>query len=171
VTNIELYLGLGSNQGERASYLTQAVELLTKRVGEYVRSSAVYESEPWGFACDTPFLNQVVVVRTSLAPKDILREIEAIERDLGRIRSSTQRYTPRTIDIDILLYGESVIDVPPSLVVPHPHIVERRFVLVPLVEVAPTGSHPLIGTTWSDLLTTCCDTGWVRKYEGARGER
>lgn len=163
--NTEVYLGLGSNQDDRADYLAKAIQRLAQRVGRCKRCSAVYESEPWGFECNTSFFNQVVVLQSLLPPKSILQEIGAIEHELGRIRSNTERYTSRTIDIDLLLFGNEIICEPPDLVVPHPRIEQRRFVLIPLVEIAPYGLHPILGVTWADLLAACNDAGWVRKLE------
>ena len=163
---VEVYLELGTNLGVREQYLTRAISLLAERVGAVVRCSAIYESEPWGFECNASFLNQIIVVGTDLTARAVLCEIGAIERDLGRIRSVTERYTSRTIDIDILLYGDRVIAEPPDLIVPHPRMAERRFVLVPLVEVASQGVHPVLHKTWVELLAVCPDTGWVRKWEG-----
>ena len=104
-------------------------------------------------------------IANPLPPEGVLREIGVIERELGRIRSVTERYTSRTIDIDILLFGNEVINRPPDLVVPHPRMEQRRFVLVPLVEIAPNEQHPILGSSWTELLATCNDTGWVRKLE------
>lgn len=163
---VEVYLELGTNLGFREQYLSRAISLLAERVGAVVRCSAIYESEPWGFKCNASFLNQIVIINTDLSVRTVLRNIGAIERDLGRVRSVTERYTSRTIDIDILLYGDKVIAEPPDLIVPHPRIAERRFVLIPLVEVASQGVHPVLHKTWAELLAVCPDTGWVRKWEG-----
>jgi len=171
VSTTYVYLELGSNLGERAQYLAAAKELLTRRVGECVRASSIYESEPWGFESDTSFLNQVVVLSTTLTPEDLLKAIAAIEHDLGRVRSPHQRYSSRTIDIDILLYGDRIIDSSPNLIVPHPRMSERRFVLLPMIEVAPTGRHPLLNITWQELLTQCNDTGWVTIWKPESTEK
>lgn len=140
-------IGLGSNVGDRVEHLRRAVRALTA-VGSVVGRSAVYETAPVGGPAQGPFLNAVVVVDTALSPQDLLAELLAIERIEGRERRV--RWGPRTLDLDILLYGRIAVDVP-GLEVPHPRLRERRFVLEPLLEawpdaVLPDGTPPVLET-------------------------
>ncbi len=158
-----LYLGLGSNQGDRLHNLEAMVNAFPHF--QLVAQSSVYESEPWGFACETPFLNQVLILDVGAQPPHpltILENIREVEDRLGRRRTAGVRYASRTADIDILCYMGYVIDTP-ELTIPHPQIPYRRFVLEPLVEIDPEGRHPLLGLTWQELLAACGDTGWVRR--------
>jgi 2-amino-4-hydroxy-6-hydroxymethyldihydropteridine diphosphokinase len=135
------YIGLGGNLGDRRSYLDRAVELLEREDGiEVVARSAVRETEPVGYADQPPFLNAAVAVETDLEPRDLLDRLLAIERTLGRERAGP-RFGPRTIDLDLLLLGDRVID-EPGLVVPHPRLHERRFVLEPLHDLDPELALP-----------------------------
>jgi 2-amino-4-hydroxy-6-hydroxymethyldihydropteridine diphosphokinase len=141
-------LGLGSNVGDRLETLTSAVYALDDVEGLVVEDvSGVYETPPWpppgepGAVEQDPYLNLVVRGVTSLDPHDLLAELQLIEAAYGRDRASEQRWGPRTIDIDVLLHGEREIDTP-DLVVPHPRLAERAFVLVPLLEVMPGGALP-----------------------------
>ena len=136
------YLGLGSNLGDRAANIRQARRCLDATNGIRVRDvSSIYETEPWGVTEQPRFLNCAVGIETSLDPAQLLESVKTIERDMGRV--ATIRYGPRPIDIDILLYGDSVIDSEtPDLKIPHARIVERAFVLVPLAEVAGEVWHP-----------------------------
>ena len=161
--NERVYLGLGSNVGDRAAHLARMCVGIGCKIGSVVSQSSLYESEPWGFECSTSFFNQVVVVETELSPESILDAIAVIEQQLGRQRPQGVRYAARTADIDILLYGELVIHTPPRLVVPHPQIPYRRFVLAPLCEVAPEGFHPTLGRSWRELWAACPDTGWIKR--------
>jgi 2-amino-4-hydroxy-6-hydroxymethyldihydropteridine diphosphokinase len=128
------YIGLGSNLGDREASIAQALGLLPG-VGEVVAVSSVRETDPWGYADQPPFLNAVAAVETALSARELLAELLQIERSLGRTREGS-RYGPRTIDLDILLFGDAVID-EPGLAVPHPHLHERRFALEPLHELDP----------------------------------
>jgi 2-amino-4-hydroxy-6-hydroxymethyldihydropteridine diphosphokinase len=135
------YIGLGGNLGDRRSYLDRAVELLEREDGiEVVARSAVRETEPVGYADQPPFLNAAVAIETDLEPRDLLDRLLAIERTLGRERAGP-RFGPRTIDLDLLLLGDRVID-EPGLVVPHPRLHERRFVLEPLHDLDPELALP-----------------------------
>ena len=129
------YLGLGSNLGDREGFLRQAVALLAAEGDIRVKKvSSIYETEPVGFTDQGAFLNAVVVVETELSVVELLSKCLAVEQKLQRVRDV--RWGPRTIDIDILLFGEQTID-DPKLIVPHPRLRERLFVLIPLHEVAP----------------------------------
>lgn len=133
----DTYLSLGSNLGDRHALLVQAIDLLARRVGRLVRCSSFIETEPWGFQSEHPFLNAVVLMRTDLTPRQLLTETQDIERRLGRTHKSCQgHYADRTIDIDILLYGDLRLATP-ELTIPHPRMCERDFVLRPLREINP----------------------------------
>ncbi|MEX2204392.1 MAG: 2-amino-4-hydroxy-6-hydroxymethyldihydropteridine diphosphokinase [Actinomycetota bacterium] len=137
--SVSAYLALGSNLGDRLDTLQRAVELLDARPGiDVVRSSRVYETEPVG-PPQPAYLNAVVEVRTDLEPHELLKETQAVEDELGRVRA--ERWGPRTIDIDVLTFDDRVID-EPGLVVPHPRMHERGFVLVPLGELDPDPMLP-----------------------------
>jgi 2-amino-4-hydroxy-6-hydroxymethyldihydropteridine diphosphokinase len=127
------FVGLGSNLGDRLAHLERAAELLAA-AGDAVAASSVYETEPVGGPEQGPYLNAVVELSTTDAPRQILERCRAAERDAGRTR--TVRFGPRTLDADVLLVGDERVD-EPDLVVPHPRMYERRFVLVPLSELAP----------------------------------
>lgn len=156
------FLGLGSNLGDRAGMLSAALSLLSGPDLRIIRTSRVYESPPWGKPDQPPFLNQVVEVETTLSPEMLLARCREIEDALGRVRR--ERWGPRTIDIDILLYGDLVIETS-DLVVPHAELRRRAFVLVPLAEVAPALRLPT-GETVQDLLTTVPDRAAVRVGSG-----
>jgi 2-amino-4-hydroxy-6-hydroxymethyldihydropteridine diphosphokinase len=160
---IVIFLGIGTNQGDRDENMETAVALINASVGEILAVSGVYETDPWGFESDSKFLNSVVKVTTRLSPLALLKKLQEIEEKLGRIRS-LNRYSSRTIDIDILLYGSRIIR-KKMLTVPHPCMPERRFVLVPLCDIEPEGIHPVLEKTFSDLLKECTDSGIVTKYD------
>ena len=155
-----VYLGLGSNLGCRKTNLDQALEHIRRlprsqsqsvqetRWARVTRSSSIYETQPWGYAGQGPFLNQVLEVETTVSAQCLLYEVKAAEETMGRVPSV--RYGPRAIDIDILLYGDEVID-RPDLQVPHPRLHQRAFVLVPLAELAPDLIHPTLGISVGHL--------------------
>jgi 2-amino-4-hydroxy-6-hydroxymethyldihydropteridine diphosphokinase len=154
-----LYIALGSNLGERAANLRAALDLLPPQVAVLAESN-IYETPPWGITDQPAFLNMVIQAETALAPVELLKHLKDIETRLGRAPAA--RYGPRLIDLDILFYGEQVIDSPP-LVIPHPRLHERGFVLVPLAELAPELRHPLLGKTIRELLANI-DTAGIRLY-------
>lgn len=153
-----VYLGLGSNLGDRMGSLTMAVERLSQKLT--IREiSSVYETEPLGFREQPLFLNAVVSTVTELGPFDLLRFVKQIESDLGR--KPGLRNAPRPIDIDILFCGDLVTHTP-ELTIPHPGVAERAFVLVPLVEIAPDFVHPLSRRRVVELLAEVDGLGGVR---------
>jgi 2-amino-4-hydroxy-6-hydroxymethyldihydropteridine diphosphokinase len=132
---MEIYIGLGSNLGNKELHLQTAIDEIEKRIGHVVRQSAFIESEPWGFESDNTFVNAVIAVDTDMTPTDVLKETQKIEREMGRTHKSVNgHYADRTIDIDILLFGNMEIDTP-ELTIPHPRMNERDFVIVPLREI------------------------------------
>lgn len=150
-----IFLSLGSNLGDRGQNLKKGIGLLEQLAGRPVAISSIYETEPWGCDSDLDFYNQVIELFTSLRPLPLLETIHDIEKICGRDRSAP-RYAPRTLDIDILFYGDSVLKMP-ELVVPHPNLQERQFVLVPLTEIAPNLVHPLLNKSMEQLLHECGD--------------
>lgn len=166
----DLYLLMGGNQDDRLQLIHSATDLIQQRIGSVVASSRIYETAPWGtFAPDEKpqnFLNQALLVRTSLPPRQALAEALDIEKALGRLRPSAQHpclYSNRPIDIDLILYDDLVIDTP-ELTLPHPRMHLRRFVLQPLSDIAPNIIHPIYSKTITQLLDTCPDTSFCSCY-------
>lgn len=149
----QVYLLLGSNQGDRISYLRQARTAL-RSLGNVQASSSIYETAAWGLTTQPAFLNQALLLETDRKPLDLLQEILLIEKMLGRERK--ERYGPRTLDIDILLYDDLVLQ-HERLTLPHPELTNRRFALTALCEIAGTAVHPVFEQTLDELLTQCPD--------------
>ena len=136
-----VYLGLGTNLGDREGNIQQAIHLIGERVGTVVRQSSLIETEPWGFESPNKFLNAVILCETERTPREVLRLTQKIERDMGRRKKtslnsklSPLNYSDRPIDIDILLYDDITVD-EPDLKIPHPLMYERDFVMIPLKEI------------------------------------
>jgi 2-amino-4-hydroxy-6-hydroxymethyldihydropteridine diphosphokinase len=143
-----IYLGVGSNLGDRVVNLRQAKDSLAPEV-QVIAVSPIYETVPWGFQDQPAFLNQVLQVSTGLSPLDLLAYLKKIEVAMGRV--PTVRYGPRVIDLDILLFHDQVVCLP-DLVIPQPHLEERAFVLTPLADLAPALVHPVLSLTILQLL-------------------
>jgi 2-amino-4-hydroxy-6-hydroxymethyldihydropteridine diphosphokinase len=157
----KVYLALGTNLGDRAKNLLDAIARLETPALHVLRASSIYETEPRDVLDQPWFLNQVIQAETSLFPRQLLSFIQKIEREMGRKRG--QPKGPRLIDIDLLLYGSAIITTP-LLEVPHPRMSERRFVLEPLAELAPDLRHPESARTVRELLSRVASQS-VRKYE------
>ncbi|WP_025743860.1 2-amino-4-hydroxy-6-hydroxymethyldihydropteridine diphosphokinase [Aquimarina pacifica] len=154
-----IHISLGSNISNRIEFLQNAINEVYKTIGDIVSISRVYETPAWGFNSD-PFYNACILVRTFLTTSDALDKLLAIENLLGRNRTNTDGYQARTIDLDIIFSSEGIIDTK-KLQVPHPHMQDRKFVLVPLVDIAETEIHPVLQQTVQQLLTNTSDNSTV----------
>lgn len=155
-----VFLILGGNLGEREKNLAKALEKIVGAGAVIKHISSVYETEPWGVAGQPNYYNMVVEILTSLDAEPLMRTILNIEEDMGRVR--TEKYNARTIDIDILLFNDEVID-SETVQIPHPRMQERRFVLEPLSEIAPDLIHPSLHKSINALLEACTDPNKVKK--------
>ncbi|MGQ9571612.1 MAG: 2-amino-4-hydroxy-6-hydroxymethyldihydropteridine diphosphokinase [Dehalococcoidia bacterium] len=170
-----VYLGLGANMGDRLANLRAALRRL-QTLARLEEVSSLYETEPQGVTDQPPFLNAVCRVTTGLEPPALLRFLQNLEHELGR-QPGGQRWGPRPIDLDILLYDDRLVDTP-ELEIPHPRLAERAFVLAPLCELAPQFRHPLLGKTMKELLAAVSTKGakkiarkgWEKSAK-TRGER
>jgi 2-amino-4-hydroxy-6-hydroxymethyldihydropteridine diphosphokinase len=176
----EVFVLLGSNRGDRMEYLDRAFQMISEFAGIILKKSSVYETAPWGFDDPISFLNQVIEIETNLHPNELLEHLLTIETKLGRIRPFSAcgcsiqppperpaqmnpdnqdtefHYQGRTIDLDILFYGDKLVFTD-DLMVPHPRLHERNFTLIPLNEIAPGMVHPLLKKSISSLLKECRD--------------
>ena len=146
-----VYLGLGTNLGDKEQNLRMSIKKIEERIGNVVSLSAFYATAPWGFSSENSLLNAAVCVETTLSPLQVLEETQRIERELGRTEKSVNGlYADRLIDIDLLLYDDRVMDAE-GLILPHPLMTERRFVMEPLSEIAPDVVHPVLHKTMKEL--------------------
>ena len=162
------YLSLGSNLGDRVGFVQQATSLLSadEKI-KLVSTSSFYETEPWNFKTNNWFVNAVIIISTSYYPEELLKVCLRVESQLGRNRNEESGYNDRTIDIDILFYDDKIIDEHTGgidLTIPHPHVHQRAFVLVPLLEVAPAFVHPVLKKSISDIYDEIDDPEAVLLY-------
>jgi 2-amino-4-hydroxy-6-hydroxymethyldihydropteridine diphosphokinase len=158
---IDVFLLLGSNLGNRQLFLKQAVDHIEEEIAPVVKASSVYETQSWGKTEEPDYLNQVVLIKTDLPARTVLDKILAIELELGRVRE--EKWGSRTIDIDILFYGEEIIN-EHGLHVPHPQLHNRRFTLEPLVEISAGLVHPVLGKTILELKNELNDDLIVKRF-------
>ncbi len=156
----EAYLGLGSNLGNKKLNLEKAYDLISTEIGQIIGFSSFYITEPWVVSDQDEYLNCVVRVFTDFEPSFLLAQLHKIEDKIGRVRD--EKWGSRIIDIDLLYYGKYVID-RDDLIIPHPELTERNFVLTPLAEIAPDYSHPVFRLTNQELLNLCTDKSKVLK--------
>lgn len=154
------YLLTGANLGNRHEQLAEAMFAIGNKCGKLIDYSSIYETQAWGKTDQNDFLNQAIMIETSLSAESLLKEALAIETFMGRSR--TDKYAPRTIDIDLLFFNRQVIN-EPGLVIPHPELQNRRFVLEPMNEIAPALIHPKFYKTIRELLAECSDSLQVKK--------
>ncbi len=158
-----VFLGIGTNIGNREENIRYALTRINEFIGKVLKTSCIYETEPWGFTAENQFLNMAIEVETILSPSDLLVMINRIETFLGRNRME-RKYVSRTIDIDILLYKDQIIN-DRNLEVPHPLMHKRKFVLVPLNEIASGFEHPVFKRSIAYLLEACKDTSRVKHFK------
>ena len=157
------YLSLGSNQGNKLVNLQEAINSIAEKIGAVIKISAIYKTAAWGFESDD-FYNCCIKISTSLNPESLLTKIHEIEFSMGRIRTNEKEYKARTIDIDVLLFDEEII-FSKDLIVPHKNMLERKFVMVPLAEIAPNLIHPIEKQRIQICLTNCKDTSGIEKLD------
>lgn len=157
----KIYLLLGSNMGNSLEQLQIAIKNINRQIGKTIRKSGIYQTAAWGNTKQPDFLNQVIIVETGLTAAETMQAILLIEKNMGRIR--TVKNAPRVIDIDILFFNKEIID-QKELIVPHPEIQNRRFVLIPLNELSPNLKHPVLLKNNHQLLNACKDELNVKKF-------
>ena len=156
-----IFLGLGSNQGDRELNLKNSIKLLNSRVGKVLNTSGIYESEPWGVKNQNYFLNQVIEIETHIDPNDLLNICKNIEYDMGR--KPEIRWGKRVIDIDILYYQSKIIN-QENLKIPHKLMHKRKFVMIPLNDLNENHLHPILKITNKEILNKCIDSCNVKYY-------
>jgi 2-amino-4-hydroxy-6-hydroxymethyldihydropteridine diphosphokinase len=156
-----VFFCIGGNLGDRLSLLEEARDFIDFNMGDIQQVSSIYESEPWGMSDAPPFLNQVVIAQSSLSQIQLKRELDELDEYYGRERKPG-KYSNREMDVDVLFYGDVQAEGP--LLLPHPRLTERRFVLEPLHEIAPDWIHPSLQKTVAQLLKECTDTGKVYRF-------
>ncbi len=159
----KVFLGIGGNVGNKQKNFNEALVLIEKCLGDLLKISSIYETPPWGFKADENFWNQVILIKTDLEANNLISEINKIEQHFGRQRKAGG-YSSRELDIDILYFDEELIQ-DELLTIPHPRIAQRKFVLVPLVEIAPDFVHPLLQQSNFQLLENCKDDSVIKHVQ------
>lgn len=159
-----VHLSLGSNLGNREDFIQKALAQIEAKIAPLAKVSHFYESEPWGFETTSQFLNICASLETDRDPNSLLQTFQMIEKALGREEKIAEGYASRVIDIDILTYGDKVV-ISDDLVLPHPEMKNRKFVLLPLLEIAPEFTHPKSAKTIQQILADCRDKSSVIIYE------
>lgn len=152
------FISLGGNLGNTREIFEQTYPLIEKKIGPILQKSSLYQTAAWGMTDQADFLNQVIEIETAENPAEILTNLLAIELHFGRIRDV--RWGPRSLDLDLLLFGNEQVN-SPQLTLPHPRIQDRKFILIPLVEIAPYTLHPILGKSVKELLALTTDTSTV----------
>lgn len=160
-----IFIGLGSNQGDKIAILESAVSSIKKNLGMFLKASSVYETAPWGFESPHIFFNAVVKLETEHTPTEVLNILNYIETLHGRNRSETDHYTDRTLDLDLLYYDQEIID-NERLTIPHPKISERKFVLVPMYEIDPLWTDVITKKTIKEMLDSTVDNSEILLKKG-----
>jgi 2-amino-4-hydroxy-6-hydroxymethyldihydropteridine diphosphokinase len=159
----QLFLGTGGNLGNKQANFDKVYTYIQNELGTILKCSQIYETAPWGFESDDLFWNQVLLVETKFSSFEVLEQIAKIEAFFGRKRTG-ERYTSREMDIDILYFDDLILETE-NLIVPHPQIAHRLFVLVPLAEIAPDFVHPVLNLTSVEMLSVCKDNSEVKKVK------
>lgn len=157
-SNMTAFLSLGGNLGNTREIFEQTYPLIEKKIGRILQKSSLYQTAAWGITDQADFLNQVIEIETTQNPEEILTNLLAIELHFGRVRDI--KWGPRSIDLDLLLFGNQQVNTP-HLTLPHPRIQDRKFILIPLVEIAPNTLHPILGKSVKELLALTTDTSTV----------
>ncbi len=156
-----IFMGIGGNLGDKQLNFEKVYLLIEKELGRIVQKSSVYETPPWGFSAKENFWNQVVLIETLMEPEELLAGINQVENSFGRKRQ-TGNYRSREMDIDVIYFDDRIINTE-VLIIPHPLLAQRLFVLVPLVEIAPDFQHPVLKQSNQQLLESCSDASKIKK--------
>ena len=156
-----VFLQLGSNMGDRDAYLKNVNKLITEEIGAIQKKSKIYESVPWGVENQNNYLNQVLEIKSEFLAEEVLEKVLQIEDKIGRIRN--EKWGERIIDIDILFFNDLIVE-KEGICIPHIHLHNRKFVLIPLNEIAPSFTHPKYNKTIGELLSECKDIDRVEEY-------
>jgi 2-amino-4-hydroxy-6-hydroxymethyldihydropteridine diphosphokinase len=157
----KVYLGIGGNLGNKQTNFKEVYQKIENELGEIVKASSIYETPPWGFKSNDAFWNSVIKISSIYSPEVLLSKIHLIEKSFGRKRGNEQ-YSSRKIDVDILYFDDLFMETD-ELIIPHPHINKRKFVLVPLAEIAPELKHSILQLTSSEMLEICNDESVIKK--------
>lgn len=158
----KVFIGLGGNIGNVQETFVKVIAIVEEKIGSVINQSSLYKTAPWGFKDQNDFLNKVICVNTNLSPADVLKNLLTIELMMGRNRNANNKNAPRTIDLDILFYDDKII-ADDNLVVPHPRLHLRNFVLGPLAEIEPNYIHPVILKKIKEIAAESSDTSVVKK--------